>query len=162
MQIEITEKAELKAREQRNEEVKRWLDRYRNEKRKIRRLQLEYEEMVSSQESVTAVTYDGVQVTGGGDNTADLANIMVRRDQYLTKIIKAQARLEEIRREITEALEQLDSDEAEVLSYRYIQLDGFEQRTWEEICVLTHCSWRKAHHLHSDGLDTLAQIIGIR
>ena len=162
MQIEITEKAELKAREVRNDEVKRWLDRYRNEKRRLRRLQLEYEEMVASQEGVTAITYDGVHVQSGGGNNSDLANIMVRRDAYLTKIIKAQTRLEEVRREISDALEQLDSDEAEILSCRYLQLDGMEQRTWEEICVLTHCSWRKAHHLHSDALDTLAQIIGVR
>ena len=162
MQIEITEKAELKAREVRNDEVKRWLDRYRNEKRRLRRLQLEYEEMVASQEGVTAITYDGVHVQSGGGNSSDLANIMVKRDVYLTKIIKAQAKLEEVRREISDALEQLDSDEAEILSCRYLQLDGMEQRTWEEICVLTHCSWRKAHHLHSDALDTLAQIIGVR
>ena len=161
LEIVITE-AELGAKAKRNEEVKKWLDRYRKKKRETIRLKLEYDELVSSQEAVSAVNYDGIHVQSGGDNGSDLANLMISRDYHLTKIIKAQAQLEEIRTEISNALEQLDEDEAEVMSYRYLQLDGTEQRTWEEICVLTHFSWRKAHGLHSDALDTLAQIIGVR
>lgn len=147
--------------ESKNIKVKSWLNRYMYAKREVRRLEQEFEELIESQEGVKGVSYDGIKVMAGGDNNADLANMMVSRDANLTRIIKARSRLEEVRNEISDMIERLpDTDMRSVIAHRYILLDGFVQRKWEEICVMTDLSWATVHRTHSNALKTIAELLG--
>ena len=136
-------------------------------KREVRRLEQEYEELVSSQEGVSAVAYDGIRVMSGGDNSADLANMMISRDSNLTRLIRAKKKLEETRNEISGVITQIqdtDGCKAEiirtVLSHRYILLDGYNQEKWEKICIDVDVSWSRVHKYHSAGLKALGTLLG--
>lgn len=153
--------------ESRNIKVKTWLNRYMYDKREVRRLEQEYDELVESQEGVKGVAYDGIRIMSGGDNTADLANMIISRDANLTRLITARSKLEQTRNEISETISLIpdtDGCKAEiirtVLSQRYILLDGLDQQKWEMICINADISWSRVHKYHSAGLKALAILLG--
>lgn len=149
---------ESEAQKQANTEVKEWLWRYRRAKLNLQRLEGEYAELVSIQESAGAITYDGMPAASG--NIADLSNLMVSRDNVLSKVVRAKKQLFDIYFEITSALEELDSVERDVISLRYIQLkDGYGIRDFDEIADTIKYTKRYVQKVHGFALQKLYQYI---
>ena len=134
---------------ERNEQVKKWLWRYREAKKDLHRLEEELQELTESQESTGAIEY--TDMPKGGGNQSDLSNYMVEREKIWKKIHKARYRRIMIFQEIKNVIERLPSaDEREVMSYRYLRL-----MTWEQICVKTEYSWKQVHRYHSKALNNV-------
>ena len=137
----------------RNEQVKEWLWRYREAKKDVRRLEEELEELKETQESAGALTYSDMPK---GSGQTDLSDDMVARDKLVSKILKARYKRIQVFKEIKNAIERLPTaDERAVMSCRYLQLNGFKEKGWEEICVQTGHEWRQTHYIHSRALKNI-------
>lgn len=156
LRIQIDEK---QTQREINRQVKTWLWRYRYAKLDVVRLDGEYRELLSTQESTGAINYDGMP-TGSG-KIADLSNLMVQRDNSLTRLNRAICYMSTTREEITDAIDQLAYEkERAVLSLRYVQLkDKYDIRDMCEIASLLGCSESRAKTLHSLGLQNLYPIL---
>ena len=105
---------------ERNQLVKAWLWRYRGLRLELRRLQQEYEELVSVQESVSAIRYDG---TPGGGQITDLSNLIVSRSHHIERMMRVSDQLSKANDEISTAISMLDRQaEQDVMSCRYLRL----------------------------------------
>lgn len=156
---EISDKGAQKKRHSaeirdRNERVKQWLWRYRESKKDVRRLEEELKELIESQESCKAMEYS--DMPKGGSNQSDLSDYMVEREKVWRKIHKARYKRIMVFQEIKNAIDRLPSaEEREVMSCRYIQLNGCKEKSWEEICVASGYSWRQVHYWHSKALNEI-------
>lgn len=140
-----------------NEQVKEWLWRYRRAKQEVRRLEGEYAELVSVQESVCAVKQDGMP---HGSNPADLSNLIIVRDRMLTRLIRAKQNMSTVYCEIMDALDKLDNLEHTVLSLRYIQLkEDNTARNFNEIASAVCYSLRTVTEAHSTALQKLSGML---
>ena len=149
---------ESEAQRQANTEVKEWLWRYRRAKLNLQRLEGEYSELVSIQESAGAITYDGMPAAS--NSASDLSNLMVARDNVLSKVIRAKQNVLDTYFEITAALEELDSVERDVISLRYIQLkDSYGIRDFDEIADRIKYTKRYVQKVHGFALQKLSAII---
>ena len=138
--------------------VKDWLWRYRRAKMNVRRLQGEYEELASVQESVGAVTYDGMPHSG---ENHDLSDLMAMRDRAISNLIKANHRMTVAYDEITEAISRLDTDlKRSVISLRYLQLhDDYNANTFSDVSRMVGYDKSYIAHVHGDALQDLRAII---
>ena len=152
--IEIHESYDYK---QQNMEVKEWLWRYRRAKLEVRRLEGEYAELVSVQESAGAMSYDGMP---GGGKITDMSDLMIVRDRILSKLIKAKAKMAEAFVEISNAISQLEHADQQIMSLRYIQLvDGYGVRDMDEIAAIIVYSPSFVKKKHGEALQKLAPIV---
>lgn len=152
--IEIHESNEYR---QQNQAVKDWLWRYRRAKLEVCRLEGEYAEMVSVQESAGAIAYDGMP---GGGKITDMSDLMIVRDRILTKLIKAKTRMAETYVEISNAISELEHTEQQIMSLRYIQLvDGYGVRDMDEIAKVILYSPSHVKKIHGAALQKLVPII---
>ena len=72
------------------------------------------------------------------------------------RIMKARYKRIVVFQEIKNVIEQLPSaDEREVMSCRYIQLNGCKEKSWEEVCVITGHEWAQTHRIHSKALKNI-------
>lgn len=138
--------------------VKDWLWRYRRAKMNVRRLQGEYEELASVQESVGAVTYDGMPHSG---ENHDLSDLMVMRDRAISNLIKANHRMTVAYDEITEAIGMLDSEvKRAVISLRYIQTkNDYQINTLADVAEAICYEYSYIRRVHGEALQDLRSII---
>lgn len=143
---------------ERNERVKQWLWRYREAKKDIRRLEEELRELMESQESASAIGYS--DMPKGSLDQSDLSDYLVEREKVWRKIHKARYKRIMVFQEIKGAIDRLPSaDERMVMSCRYLELNGYKEKSWEEICVITGHEWRQTHYIHSRALDNIIKFI---
>ena len=148
---------ESNVQKQQNAYVKDWLWRYRKAKLEVRRLEGEYEELVSIQESAGAVNYDGMP---HGSESPDLSSLIIMRDSSLSKIIKARRKMADTLAEIIRAIDMLEDVERDIISLRYVQLvDGFGIRSMEEIADSIKYTSRYVQKIHGVALQKLYSII---
>lgn len=139
---------------ERNEQVKQWLWRYREAKKDVRRYENELHELIETQESTGAIEYS--DMPKGGGSQSDLSDYMVKRDEAWKRIMKARYKRIVVFQEIKNVIEQLPSaDEREIMSCRYIQLNGYKAKSWEEVCVITNHEWAQAHRIHAKALKNI-------
>lgn len=139
---------------ERNDQVKRWLWRYREAKKDVRRYENELHELIETQESTGAIEYS--DMPKGSGSQSDLSDYMVKRDEAWKRIMKARYKRIVVFQEIKNVIEQLPSaDEREIMSCRYIQLNGYKAKSWEEVCVITNHEWAQAHRIHAKALKNI-------
>lgn len=139
---------------ERNEQVKQWLWRYREAKKDVRRYENELHELIETQESTGAIEYSDMPKCSGSQS--DLSDYMVKRDEAWKRIMKARYKRIVVFQEIKNVIEQLPSaDEREIMSCRYIQLNGYKAKSWEEVCVITNHEWAQAHRIHAKALKNI-------
>ena len=138
-------------------DTKQWLWQYRDAKKRVRRIEAEYRELVSIQESVGAVSYDGMPKVSG--NISDLSGIVMARDNILSKLIKATRKAASTHTQIISAVEQLDTDiEKDIIFERYIHLkDNCDERDWDEIARKLNFSEQHIYRVHGIALGKLTQ-----
>lgn len=148
-----------RSQKQINKQVKDWLWRYREAKIAIRRLEGEYEELVSIQESAGSIKYD--DMPHGSSSNPDLSNLIIVRDQSMTKLIKAKSRAVTAYSEIMNAIEQLDKDvEKEIISLRYVQLhDNLDINSMNDIANIIKYSPDFVKRSHGIALTKLGRIV---
>ena len=139
--------------------VKDWLWRYSKAKRHVRRLQGEYDELISIQESAGAISYDGMPL-GSGDNS-DLADLMIVRDRMRRNLEKANGQMTAAYLDIMKAISMLDTDlKRSVISLRYLQLkDDYKANTFSEVSNIVGYDKDYIAHVHGDALRDLRTII---
>ena len=148
-----------RSQKQINRQVKDWLWRYRNAKMRVRRLEGEYEELVSIQEAVGSVKYDDMPHAQSGNPGLD--NLIITRDNSLSKVIKAKQRAVDVYAEIMDAIEQLDMDrEKDIISLHYVQLkDNFDTHSMNEIANIINYSPDYVKRIHGIALVKLSKIV---
>ena len=115
-----------------NVKVKEWLSSYRHAKKEWLRRQDELEELISIQESTGAIEYSDMPKAMNTEH--DLSDLMVRRDAYMTRVIKARAEMDKAFDQISAAIAKLDKlEHREVLTLRYLRLNGSKRMSWDEI-----------------------------
>lgn len=139
--------------------VKEWLWRYSRMKRHVRRLQGEYDEIVSVQESVSAVTYDGMP-NGSGD-IRDLSDLMMVRERMRKNLEAATSNMTKAYLEIMQAISQLDTDlKRSVISLRYVQMkDNYKANTFVDVSNIVGYDKSYVVHVHGEALQDLRVII---
>lgn len=140
-------------------DVKEWLWRYRNAKLAVQRLQGEYDELISIQESVGTVNYDGMP-HGSGDNH-DLSDLMIVRDRMLTNLIRAKHRMTVSYDEITDAISHLDNElKRSIISLRYVQpKHDNEPNSLSDVADLIKYEYSYVRKVHGEALLDLRIII---
>lgn len=137
---------------ERNEQVKKWLWRYREAKKDVRRYEEELMELIGSQESTGAIGYS--DMPKGGDQ-GDLSDYMVKREKVRKKIHKARYKRILIFQEIKNAIERLPSaDEREVMSYRYLRI-----MDWGVVSVKCGTELRQTYRIHGKALANIYEFI---
>lgn len=128
-----------------NEKKKEFLMSYQKEKRRVRRLEEQLEELRRNKMSPSVVN-DGMP---HGTDKKDLSDYAVKVDEIEQDLISARysriCAFQDVQRRI-EAME--NEREKDLLTYRYIR--GMK---WEEVAVRMDYSWRKVHYLHGDALE---------
>lgn len=130
-------------------DVKRWLNRARNIDREIDHL---IEQRSKEYERLLSITpnYSGDVITGTKD-----PHRYDRLTEYDMEINREIDRLADIKTEISKAISQLeDGRYREILRLRY--LGG---KTFEQIAVETHFSWRHVCTLHGRALIALREVL---
>ncbi len=141
-----------------NDAVKRWLRRYREAKLDARRIREEYAELLSLQEAIRAIRYDGQP---GGSDKHDLSDLFVARDSMERHMNTANAKVVCCYEQITKAISMLDyQTEKDVMSARYVRLkDGYDYYSMKEIGDQLHYSERYTQTIHGLALRNLEPII---
>jgi DNA-directed RNA polymerase specialized sigma subunit len=132
-----------------NRDKIKYLKRYINLDREIER---KLEEVARLRSKLTRVTeVFTTEPKGGGSIRGKTENIIAKIVDLEKEIDADVDRLISIRDNIKAIIEAVEDDrEKLLLQYRY--LDG---RTFEEIAVQMHYSWRQIHRLHSKALTNL-------
>jgi len=143
---------------ERNQLTKAWLWRYRMLRLEVRRLKEEYDELVSVQESVGAISYDGMP---GGSKVSDLSDLIVSRQHRLDRIINASSKLSVVNDEISTAISMLSSQpEQDVMSCRYLRLKpNLDSYSITEIADYLGYSVSQTKTVHGAALVNLPGII---
>lgn len=136
-----------------NEQVKKWLRRYGNAKREIKRYTEELNELIESQEGASAITYS--DMPKGSGSQADLSDYMIRRQELQQKIWNARYRRIVVFDEMHDAIEQLPTvDERDVIFYKYIK-----EMDWEDIAKRIGKETRQAFRYHGNALKNLYEFL---
>lgn len=130
-----------------NEQKKEFLMSYQKEKRRVRRLEEQLEELRRNKMS-PSVTNDGMP---HGTDKKDLSDYAVKVDEIEQELVAARysriCAFQEVQKRI-EAME--DEREKDLLTYRYLK--GLK---WEEICVRMDYKWRQVHRIHATAIKNL-------
>lgn len=130
-----------------NLQKKIYLQSYRAAVQQIGRLEDERNEIITDMASAKAINYDGMPHASG--NNSDLSDMMIRLDGVIGKINAAINEKWELRKEIRQAIEALNSEnEKTILYYRYIHYF-----TWEQIAERMSYSLQHVYYLHGDALN---------
>ena len=126
---------------------KEFLMSYQKEKRRVRRLEEQLEELRRNKMS-PSVTNDGMP---HGTDKKDLSDYAVKVDEIEQELVAARysriCAFQEVQKRI-EAME--DEREKDLLTYRYLK--GLK---WEEICVRMDYKWRQVHRIHAMAIKNL-------
>ena len=144
-----------------NASVKEWLWRYRKAKLEVLRLESEYEEMRSVQESIKAITYS--DMPKGSSSCPDLSRLMIARERLIVSLSKAKQNMLNVHLEIIEAIEKLDDNaEKDIMLLRYVCLkEGYGKNSIEEIADTIKYSPSFVKKKHGSALIKLGVITGI-
>ena len=130
-----------------NEKKKEFLMSYQKEKRRVRRLEEQLEELRRNKMS-PSVTNDGMP---HGTDKKDLSDYAVKVDEIEQELVAARysriCAFQEVQKRI-EAME--DEREKDLLTYRYLK--GLK---WEENCVRMDYKWRQVHRIHAMAIKNL-------
>ena len=130
-----------------NEKKKDFLMSYQKEKRRVRRLEEQLEELRRNKMS-PSVTNDGMP---HGTDKKDLSDYAVKVDEVEQELVAARysriCAFQEVQKRI-EAME--DEREKDLLTYPYLK--GLK---WEEVCVRMDYKWRQVHRIHAKALKNL-------
>lgn len=120
---------------------------YQKEKRRVRRLEEQLEELRRNKMS-PSVTNDGMP---HGTDKKDLSDYAVKVDEIEQELVAARysriCAFQEVQKRI-EAME--DEREKDLLTYRYLK--GLK---WEEICARMDYKWRQVHRIHAMAIKNL-------
>jgi len=143
---------------ERNVQVKAWLWQYRNAKKEWQRKDEEVAELIQTQEAAKAIEYS--DMPHGSMSEKDLSDLMVVRDAYITKAIKAREAMTQAFKTVSSAIDRLDRlEHREVLTLRYLRLDGLRKLSWEEIAEKVGYSVDYALEMHGKALSEISQLI---
>lgn len=127
-----------------NEKKKEFLMSYQKEKRRVRRLEEQLEELRRNKMS-PSVTNDGMP---HGTDKKDLSDYAVKVDEIEQKLVVARysriCAFQEVQKRI-EAME--DEVEKDLLTYRYLR-----NLNWVNIAVKMDYSWQHLHKIHARAL----------
>ena len=130
-----------------NEKKKEFLMSYQKEKRRVRRLEEQLEELRRNKMS-PSVTNDGMP---HGTDKKDLSDYAVKVDEIEQELVAARysriCAFQEVQKRI-EAME--DEREKDLLTYRYLK--GLK---WEEVAVRMDYKWRQVHRIHAMAIKNL-------
>lgn len=130
-----------------NEKKKEFLMSYQKEKRRVRRLEEQLEELRQNKMS-PSVTNDGMP---HGTDKKDLSDYAVKVDEIEQELVAARysriCAFQDVQKRI-ETME--DEREKDLLTYRYLR--GLK---WEEVAVRMGYSWQHTHKVHSRALENL-------
>ena len=128
-----------------NEKKKEFLMSYQKEKRRVRRLEEQLEELRQNKMS-PSVTNDGMP---HGTDKKDLSDYAVKVDEIEQELVAARhsriCAFQEVQRRI-EAME--DEREKDVLKYRYLAL-----MKWDKIAIKIQKSYRQVLRIHGTALQ---------
>ena len=128
-----------------NEKKKEFLMSYQKEKRRVRRLEEQLEELRRNKMS-PSVTNDGMP---HGTDKKDLSDYAVKVDEIEQELVAARhsriCAFQEVQRRI-EAME--DEIEKDLLTYRYLR-----NLSWVKIAVKMDNSWQHLHKIHARALS---------
>ena len=128
-----------------NEKKKEFLMSYQKEKRRVRRLEEQLEELRQNKMS-PSVTNDGMP---HGTDKKDLSDYAVKVDEIEQELVAARhswiCAFQEVQRRI-EAME--DEIEKDLLTYRYLR-----NLSWVKIAVKMDYSWQHLHKIHARALS---------
>ena len=143
---------------ERNVQAKDWLNQYRYAKKEWIRRNEELEELISIQESTGAIEYSDMPKAMNTEQ--DLSDLMVRRDAYMTRVIKARTEMDRAFDLISGAIAAVDKLEyREVLTLRYLRLNGSKRMSWDEIADRMGYSVDYVWRLHGIALYEISQKI---
>lgn len=127
-----------------NEKKKEFLMSYQKEKRRVRRLEEQLEELRRNKMS-PSVTNDGMP---HGTDKKDLSDYAVKVDEIEQELVAARysriCAFQDVQRRI-EAME--NEIEKDLLTYRYLR-----NLSWEKIAVEMDYSWQHLHKIHARAL----------
>lgn len=127
-----------------NEKKKEFLMSYQKEKRRVRRLEEQLEELRRNKMS-PSVTNDGMP---HGSDKKDLSDYAVKVDEIEQELVAARysriCAFQEVQKRI-EAME--DEVEKDLLTYRYLR-----NLNWVNIAVKMDYSWQHLHKIHARAL----------
>ena len=127
-----------------NEKKKEFLMSYQKEKRRVRRLEEQLEELRRNKMS-PSVTNDGMP---HGSDKKDLSDYAVKVDEIEQELVAARysriCAFQEVQKRI-EAME--DEVEKDLLTYRYLR-----NLNWVNIAVKMDYSWQHLHTIHARAL----------
>ena len=157
MKLELVESEK---RKELNQLCKQWLWRYHDAKLEVRRLELDYIELVETQESVGAINYDGMP---GGGGISDLSGVVMVRDEALSRLLRAKNSCAHCYDEIQTAIQQLDQAvERNVMSERYVRFTAnLRKREWDDIAATLGYSAQHVKLCHGVALQKMVAIIGV-
>ena len=136
--------------------VKEWLLRYRDAKNETRRIIDEYNEMVQIQEMASAIKYSDMPKASNYER--DLSNLMVSRDEKLTQFILANRKMDTIFREISDMVMTLERQrEKDVIDMRYLNMNGYKLKTWDEISRIMHMEKSGVLKIHGVALRKIGE-----
>lgn len=139
--------------------IKKWLWGYRDAKRECERMEQEYKQMLETQESPTAIRYDAMPISHGGN--IDLSTMMVERAIFWERLVTASEEATKSLVQRSEAIGELSSSiQRKVLSMRYLQLEGSTPMAWDEIAHRMGYSVQWVYAIHGRALEALYAVRG--
>lgn len=140
--------------------IRQWLWRYYDAKRDVVRLDHEYREIVSIQESAGAISYDGMPTCG--NSISDLSGMIIARDEAISRLLRAKQKQAKCYSEITRAISKLDySVERDIISMRYTYFSDSGRKTeWDDIAQKFNFSASHVKRVHGIAIKKLISIVG--
>lgn len=128
------------------DEKKEWLDRYRRLVRKCENLNAQIN--IARQRELPG----GLKLSDmpKGTTQKDLSDYAAKFDRLLTDLERAQEKRRQVFFEITDAVNRLDGTEAQILTYKYLDL-----LEWEDVFDRTGYSRSRCYELHRLALENL-------
>lgn len=126
--------------------AKEYLRQYEYADRRVRRLEVEYQDELNMIDSIRSASDNDGMPRGSGISKPTENKALRLADKHL-RLIDARIEAVEKRQEVFNLIDGIDGIEGDLLFERYIKL-----RKWEEICILLHYSWQGVHKVHRRAL----------
>lgn len=129
-----------------NEIKKEYLNKYRENKEAVKRIEEQIKEFELHETSPRIISIN--MELHGSRVKKDLSNYVAKKDELIGKMIQARYRRVSTYTDIFQAIEEVpDERERQILTLRYIKC-----LKWEEIAVEMHVEWAQVHRIHAKAL----------
>lgn len=129
-----------------NETKKEYLNRFRESKEAVLRIEEQIKEFESQEVSPMIISLE--KELRGSRVKKDLSNYFAKKDELIGSMIQARYKRINTYAAIFQAIEEVpDERERQVLTLRYIKC-----LKWEEIAVEMHVEWAQVHRIHAQAL----------